>query len=39
MYAAERSLSALDNFAVAAFVDFTSTVSANVEAWFNSDRH
>ena len=37
MYAAERCFFTIDNFSVGALVDFASAVSANVEAWFNSD--
>ena len=35
--AAESCFSAIDDFSVAALVDFASSVSANVEAWFNGD--
>ena len=37
MYAAESCLFAIDDFSVAAFIDFASTVGANIKAWFNSD--
>ena len=37
VHAAKRCFFAVDDFSVAAFVDFAAAVSADVEAWFNGN--
>ena len=37
MHAAECCFFTIDDFSVAAFIDFATAVSANIEAWFNGD--